>query len=63
MVMKNNGREKQRKQHRIRTCKCKKCKNQINLEEKLELHDYEKVGDYYIFYCEKCGQETDLIKL
>ena len=63
MVMKNNGREKHRKQHRIRTYKCKNCKNKIDLDEKLELHDYEKVGNDYIFYCEKCGQETDIIKL
>ena len=69
MVMKDDGRmsnKDKKKQHKkYKDIKCKNCKNVINVDEKIELQDYDKIGinEEYVFYCDKCGESTDIIKL
>ena len=63
-MLKDMGRVKPRKSHRIRTCKCQGCGNKIDIDERIELKDYDLVGrEEYVFHCPKCGTETDIIKL
>ena len=38
-MLKDMGRVKPRKSHRIRTCKCQGCGNKIDIDERIELKD------------------------
>jgi predicted RNA-binding Zn-ribbon protein involved in translation (DUF1610 family) len=63
MTLKENGKTKSRKSHKVRTYKCS-CGERVNIDERLELQDYESIGkDRYVFYCPKCGNSSDVIKL
>ena len=61
--MSNKDKKKQHKKYN--DVKCKNCKSNIDIDEKVSLQDFEKIGtnEEYIFYCNKCGESTDIIKL
>lgn len=60
-MLKEMGRSKKNRRHK--TCKCSGCKSLIDIDEKLELQDYDKISENTIvIYCDKCGNE-ELIKL
>ena len=69
MVMKNDGRisNKKKKVHKkYRDVKCDNCGNRIDISEKIELGDLDYIGSdktKAVFYCDKCGESTDIIKL
>lgn len=67
-MLKEDGRvsSKDKKRHKkYKDVKCKNCKSNINIDEKVLLQDFDKIGtgEEYIFYCNKCGESTDIIKL
>lgn len=69
-MLKDDGRvsnkDKRNKQHKkYRDIKCENCHSVINISEKMELGDFDKIGngDNYVFYCNSCGESTDIIKL
>lgn len=63
MTLKDNGKNKKRKNHKLRTYKCS-CGEKVNIDERIELNDYDLIGkDQYVFYCSKCGNSSDIIKL
>ena len=69
-MLKEDGRisnkDKKKKQHKkYKDIKCQNCRSIINIDEKINLQDYDKIGtnEEYVFYCDKCGVSTDIIKL
>lgn len=71
MTLKNDGRisnkEKKNKQHKkYRDVKCDNCRSVIDVSEKIELGDVDyidKAKTKAVFFCDKCGESTDIIKL
>jgi predicted RNA-binding Zn-ribbon protein involved in translation (DUF1610 family) len=71
MTLKYDGRmsnkEKKNKQHKkYRDIKCSNCRSVIDISEKIELGDVDYLeGDKTkaVFYCDKCGESTNVIKL
>ena len=62
-MLKDNGKVKPRKSHKIRSYKCE-CGENVNIDERLELEDYDLVKKgQYVFYCPKCGNSSNIIKL
>jgi DNA-directed RNA polymerase subunit RPC12/RpoP len=61
------NKEKKNKQHKkYRDIKCSNCRSVIDISEKIELGDVDYLeGDKTkaVFYCDKCGSSTSIIKL
>jgi predicted RNA-binding Zn-ribbon protein involved in translation (DUF1610 family) len=63
MTLKENGKTKSRKSHKVRTYKCS-CGKKIDIDERIELEDFDLVGkDQYVFFCPYCGDSSDIKRL
>lgn len=49
--------------HNHRILSCENCNAKINIDEKLQLEDYDEVESGYVFFCNVCGESTRIIKL
>lgn len=70
MTLKNDGRvsnkDKKKVHKKYRDIKCDNCRNVIDISEKVDLGDLDYIGNdktKAVFYCDKCGESTDIIKL
>jgi RNase P subunit RPR2 len=69
-MLKDDGRvsnkDKKKVHKKYRDIKCSNCRSIIDISEKLELGDVDYIeGDKTkaVFFCDKCGESTDIIKL
>lgn len=42
---------------RVNKTKCPSCRKEINVDEEIELGNFEKVGEIKFIYCPICGDE------
>ena len=70
MTLKNDGRisnkDKKKVHKKYRDIKCNNCRSIIDISEKIELGDVDYIeGDKtkVVFFCDKCGLSTSIIKL
>lgn len=55
-MLKDNGKQKSRKNHKIRKIKCPKC-GEFNLDEQIELGNVDKIAGIKITFCPICGMD------
>lgn len=70
MTLKDDGRvsnkDKKKTHRKYRDIKCGKCRSVIDISEKIELGDVDYIDKdktKAVFFCNKCGESTDIIKL
>jgi RNase P subunit RPR2 len=69
-MLKDDGRvsnkDKKKVHKKYRDIKCGNCKSKIDISEKIELGDLDYIDQdktKAVFFCDKCGESTDIIKL
>lgn len=64
MVMKNDGRSSNKdKKKRHKIIKCSQCGNKIDIDERIELEDFDRINENQIsVFCEICDN-YEIVKL